>query len=143
MKQGICTAIGAVGSLITTLFGGWSTGIITLLIFMAVDYFSGLIVAGVFKASKKTTTGALESNTCFKGLCKKGMILLVVLVAYRLDVTICTNYICDGAVIAFICNETLSIIENAGLMGIPIPNIIKKAIDILQQKKDGGNNGNI
>ena len=143
MKQGICTAIGAVGSLITTSFGGWSTGMITLLIFMAVDYFSGLIVAGVFKASKKTTTGALESNTCFKGLCKKGMILLVVLVAYRLDVTIGTNYFCDGAVIAFICNETLSIIENAGLMGIPIPNIIKKGIDILQQKKDGGNNGNI
>ena len=143
MKQGICTAIGAVGSYIASLFGGWSTGLVTLLIFMAVDYISGLIVAGVFKASKKTETGALQSNTCFKGLCKKGMILLVVLVAYRLDVTIGTNYFCDGAVIAFICNETLSIIENAGLMGIPIPNIIKKAIDILQQKKDGGNNGNI
>ena len=65
------------------------------------------------------------------------------LVAYRLDVTIGTNYNFDGAVIAFICNETLSIIENAGLMGIPIPNTIKKAIDILQQKKDGEENGKI
>src|SRR5574344_2639865 len=138
MKQGICTVAGVLGSVVTTLCGGWSKGLITLLIFMAVDYFSGLVAAGVFKASKKTSTGALDSNTCFKGICKKGMMLLIILVAYRLDLTIGTNYFRDGAVIAFICNETISIIENAGLMGIPIPNVIKKAIDILQQKKDGG-----
>lgn len=149
MKQTLCTVLGAVGSYIASLFGGWSTGLVTLLIFMAVDYISGLIVAGLFKASKKTETGALQSNTCFKGLCKKGMALLIVLVAYRLDKTIGTNYIRDAVIIAFICNETLSIIENAGLMGIPIPNVITKAIDVLQQKnessvkKDGEENGKI
>lgn len=143
MKQGICTVAGVLGSVVTTLCGGWSKGLITLLIFMAVDYFSGLVVAGVFKASKKTSTGALDSNTCFKGICKKGMMLLIILVAYRLDLTIGTNYFRDGAVIAFICNETISIIENAGLMGIPIPNVINKAIDMLQKKKDGEENGKI
>ena len=134
MKNAICTAIGLVGSLITSLFGGWTASLTTLLIFMGIDYVSGLIVAGVFHKSPKTDTGALESRAGFKGLIKKIMILLFVLIGYRLDVAVGTSYIRDAVCIAFMCNELLSIVENAGLMGIPIPAVITNAIDILKKK---------
>ena len=128
--------IGILGALVTSLFGGWDTALITLLIFMAIDYISGLIVAAVFKKSPKTETGTLESRAGFKGLFRKGMILLIVLIACRLDLIMHTNFIRDAVVIAYIVNESISIIENAGLMGIPVPKAIIKAIDILKRKED-------
>lgn len=137
MKQGVCAAIGVVGGLIATLFGGWDEGLMTLVIFMAIDYIAGLIVAGVFHASRKTESGTLESRAGWKGLCRKCMTLLFVLVAYRLDITIGSDYIRDAVIIGFIANETLSIIENAGLMGVPLPEPIVKAIDVLTNKRKG------
>ena len=136
MKNGLCTIGGTVGGFIASLFGGWDTALATLLIFMAVDYATGLIVAGVFHKSQKTENGALESRAGWKGLCRKGTSLLVVLVAYRLDLVIGSNFVKDATIIAFIANETISIIENAGLMGAPIPAVIVKAIDVLKQKAD-------
>lgn len=134
MKDLTCTALGVIGSAITTAFGGWSTGITTLIIFMAVDYITGLLCAGVFKVSKKTKNGGLESRVGWKGLCRKGVVLLVVLVAYRLDLLIGTSYIRDAVIIGFCANELISIVENCGLMGIPMPAPIVKAIDILKSK---------
>lgn len=128
--------IGIVGATITTLFGGWSVGLTTLVIFMAVDYISGLLVAGVFKASPKSKSGALSSKVGYKGLCKKGMSLLIVLIAYRLDLLVGTNYIRDAVVIGFCVNELISIVENAGLMGIPLPPILIKTIDVLVNRED-------
>ena len=136
MKRIVCTVIGAVGSGIAALFGGWDTGLVSLLIFMGLDYISGLVVAGVFHKSNKTNTGSLESKTCWKGLCRKCMTLVFVLVSYRLDLIIGTNYIRDAVIIAFIANELISLVENAGLMGIPFPAVITKAIDILQKKSE-------
>lgn len=136
MKQFICTIIGAVGSGIAALFGGWDTGLVSLLIFMGLDYISGLVVAGVFHKSNKTNTGSLESKTCWKGLCRKCMTLVFVLVSCRLDLIIGTNYIRDAVIIAFIANELISLVENAGLMGIPLPAVLTKAIDILQKKSE-------
>lgn len=130
----ICIVFGAIGSAIATAFGGWDAGLVTLVIFMTLDYISGLVVAGVFKKSTKTETGALESKAGWKGLCKKCMTLIFVLVAYRLDIVIGTNYIRDAVIIAFIANELISLVENAGLMGVPMPDVITKAIDILQKK---------
>lgn len=134
MKEAICTVIGVVGSVIASIFGGWDTGLITLLIFMGVDYFSGLIVAGVFKKSPKTENGALESKAGWKGLCRKCMTLLFVLIAYRLDLIIGVNYIRDAVIIGFVANELISIVENAGLMGLPLPDVISKAMDVLTKK---------
>lgn len=134
-KIGICTVLGAVGSFIASLFGGWSMDFQTLLLFMVVDYASGLILAGVFKKSEKTKSGALSSNVGFKGLCKKIGILFCVLIAYRLDISIGTAYIRTAVIIAFIANEAVSIVENVGLMGVPIPPAILKAIDVLKNKK--------
>ena len=136
MKQFVCTVIGAVGSGIAALFGGWDTGLVSLLIFMGLDYVSGLVVAGVFHKSNKTDTGSLESKAGWKGLCRKCMTLVFVLVAYRLDLIIGTNYIRDAVIIAFIANELISLVENAGLVGVPLPAVITKAIDILQKKSE-------
>ena len=136
MKSGITTVIGVIGGMIASLFGGWDAALVTLIIFMGVDYVTGLIVAGVFHNSEKTKNGALESRAGWKGLCRKGVTLLVVLVACRLDLVMGSNFIRDAVVIAFIANETISIIENAGLMGIPIPTAIMRAIDILKNKAE-------
>lgn len=136
MKDMICAGIGAVGGWISWLLGGWDTAVVTLVLFMAIDYISGLAVAGVFHASRKTDSGALESRAGWKGLCKKAMTLLFVLVAHRLDMVIGTTYIRDAVVIAFVANELISIVENAGLMGVPMPAAIENAIDILQRKVD-------
>lgn len=137
MKNGICTIVGVVGSFIASLFGGWDTALVTLMFFMAVDYITGLVVAGVFHKSPKTDGGTLESRAGWKGLCRKGTTLLVVLVACRLDLIMGSNFIRDATIIAFIANETISIIENAGLMGAPIPGVLVKAIEVLKQKADG------
>ena len=140
MKQTLCAIWGLIGSAIASLFGGWDAGLATLLIFMAIDYVSGLIVAGVFHTSNKTNSGSLESRAGWKGLCRKCMTLLFVLVAYRLDLVIGTNYIRDAVIIAFIANETISLVETAGLMGIPLPAVIIKAIDVLQKKTEVNEN---
>ena len=136
------TMIGVIGGVIATAFGGWSTAMTTLLIFMGIDYITGLIVAGVFKESKKTATGALESYAGWKGLCRKGVTLLIVLVASRLDIVLGSTFVRDAVVIAFIANETISIVENAGLMGVPIPNVIIKAIDVLRSRAEEEENKN-
>ena len=136
MKDMICAGIGAVGGWISWLLGGWDTAVVTLVIFMAIDYISGLAVAGVFHASRKTDSGALESRAGWKGLFRKCVTLLMVLIACRLDMVLNTTFIRDCVVIAYIANETISIIENAGLMGIPIPSVIVKAIDVLKSKAE-------
>ena len=137
MKESIfVTIIGVIGGAISTVFGGWSASMTTLLIFMGIDYITGLIVAGVFNNSPKTNSGALESRAGWKGLFRKCVTLLMVLIACRLDMVLNTTFIRDCVVIAYIANETISIIENAGLMGIPIPSVIVKAIDVLKSKAE-------
>lgn len=138
MKAGILSAIGVFGSAIALLFGGFDAALETLVIFMAADYITGLIVAGIFHNSGKTDSGALESRAGWKGLCRKGATLLVVLVACRLDLMLGSSFIRDAAVIAFVANEAISIVENAGLMGIPLPMPVLKAIDVLKNKSESG-----
>ena len=113
MKDTICTAIGLIGGAIAALFGGWDTALQTLVIFMAIDYITGLVVAGVFHASPKTKTGALESKAGWKGLIRKGETLLIVLVACQLDAVIGGSFVRDAAIIGFSANEAISIVENA------------------------------
>ena len=134
MKNILCAIAGTVGSFIVSLFGGWDTGIGTLILFMVIDFLSGLAVAGVFHKSIKTESGTLESKAGFKGLCRKCMTLLFVLVAHRLDLSLGTPYIRDTVIIGFMANELISIVENAGLMGLPLPAALFKAIDILNKK---------
>ena len=136
MKNTICMVLGMAGALIANAFGGWDASLVTLVIFMAVDYVTGLIVAGVFHRSGKTESGALESRAGFKGLCRKGGVLLLVLVATRLDLILGVDFVRDAVCIGFTANELISIVENAGLMGVPIPKVLTRAIDVLQEKAD-------
>ena len=136
------TIFGIVGGIISSAFGGWDSALTTLVIFMGIDYITGLMVAGIFKRSGKTENGALESRAGFKGLCRKGVTLLIVLVACRLDMMIGTNFVRDASVLAFVANETISIIENAGLMGVPIPSVITRSIEVLKSKAKEQENEN-
>lgn len=134
MKETLCAVLGGIGGAIAGLFGGWDAAMITLLLFMGVDYATGLIVAAAGK-SPKSTNGHLSSLSGWKGLAKKAITLLLVLVAARLDVVLGTSYIRDAVCIAFMCNEVISILENAGLMGVPLPEALKSAVDLLQKKE--------
>lgn len=136
MKSTICAVFGVIGGGIAYLFGGWDSSLVTLLIFMLADYVTGLIVAGVFHKSKKTDTGNLDSRVGWKGICKKFVTLLFIIVAHRLDLQMGTLFIKDAVCIAFITNEALSLVENAGLMGIPIPKAIREAIAVLHKENE-------
>lgn len=126
--------IGMMGGAVSGLFGGWSGSLTTLTIFMSLDYLMGLIVAGVFHNSGKSENGALESRAGWKGLVRKCMTLLMALIGARLDMLIGTSFIRDGIVIAFIANELLSIVENLGLMGVPVPEILVRSVEVLKRR---------
>ena len=137
MKQMVTSLIGMFGSAVTVLLGGWDIALQTLLIFMVIDWITGgILLPVIFKKSPKSENGRLESRAGWKGLCRKGMTLLFVLIAVRLDLLMGTNYLRDAVCIAFIANEALSILENAGLMGMPIPEVLRQAIDILNGKAE-------
>lgn len=138
MKSWICAAGGAIGSFITYLVGGWDIAVITLIIFMCIDYISGWVCAAIFHKSQKTESGGYDSKVGFKGLLKKVMIILLIIVAHCLDNILGINYVRSGVCIAFMVNEGMSILENAGLMGVPLPNVITKALDVLESKSNKG-----
>lgn len=134
VKIMVCAMAGVIGTFIANIFGGWTEDMMTLIICMTIDFTMGLVLAGVFHKSNKSTNGALNSKAGWKGLCKKCISLVFVILAHRLDMLLETDYIRTTTIIGFIVNETISIVENAGLMGIPLPEVIIKAIDILKHK---------
>ena len=135
MKESICGFVGIIGAWIAGIFGGWTSALTTLAILMVADYITGLVVAGVFHKSPKTEQGGLDSNVGFRGLAKKCMILLFILVAHRLDIAMGTTYLKDAVCIAYILNELISLIENAGIMGVPVPKALQEAIEVLKGRE--------
>ena len=133
MKDEISTIAGLIGGFIATLLGGWDSALITLVTFMAIDFTTGLIAAALGK-SKHSWTGRLSSKASWYGLAKKFCTLLIIVVAVRIDILIGTTYVRDATCIGFCVNELLSIVENTSLMGVPYPDAIKKASDVLQKK---------
>ena len=130
--------LSALGAALTALFGGWDGNLTTLCIFMAADYLTGIVLAGVFHRSPKTEGGRLESKAGLKGLCRKGAMLLIVIVASRLDSTAGLNSVLrDGTIYALIANESISILENLGLMGVPLPRVLVQAIEQLRADNGG------
>ena len=125
--------VGLVGGFFTAIFGGWDSALVTLVVFMAIDFFTGIITA-MMKKSKHTESGGLSSKAGWFGLAKKVCTLMLIVVAVRMDILLNTNYIRDAVCISFCLNELLSIVENTSLMGIPYPPAIQKAIDVLQTK---------
>ncbi|HBB71944.1 MAG TPA: holin [Ruminococcus sp.] len=133
MKETFCLMIGAIGAGIASLFGGWDSALVTLIIFMGVDFATGLITGAMGK-SKHSKSGKLSSKAGWYGLAKKCSILMLIIVAVRLDILMGTNYVRDAVCIGFCVNELLSIVENTSLMGIPYPPALKNAIEVLQKQ---------
>lgn len=136
LKTLLCAAAGAAGGAAAWLLGGWDADIAVLIVFMAVDFVMGLLLAAVFGISSKSANGALESRACFKGLCRKITVLCCVMIGCQLDRMLGQHYIRTATIIGFSVNELISVTENAGLMGIPMPASLIKAIEILKSKDD-------
>ena len=134
MKQWLCTAFGVIGGTLAAAFGGWDAALAALLVCISVDYISGSIVALVFHKSSKSETGSYNSAYGLKGLCKKGLMLLFVLVAVQMDALMGADYVRDAVCIGFCSNEVLSIVENLGLAGVPMPQAVVNALEQLQKK---------
>jgi len=134
MKQTLCTALGLTGAFFSWAFGGWNTALTALVICICVDYISGSLVALVFHNSRKSASGTYNSAYGLKGLCKKGLMLLFVLVAVQIDRLMGADYVRDAVCIGFCSNEILSITENLGLAGVPMPQAVVKALEQLQKK---------
>ena len=117
---GVCT-------ILSFLFGDMEGLMIALIALIILDYISGVIAAAVEKR--------LSSEVGAKGIAKKIFMLLIVALANIVDI----NVIGDGhvlktvTVVFYICNECISLIENAGRIGVPVP---KKLLDVLEQLRD-------
>ena len=134
MKQTVCTILAMLGSALAAAFGGWDAALTALVVCIGVDYISGSIVALVLHKSTKSESGAYNSAYGLKGLCKKCMMLLFVVVAVQMDRLLGADYIRDAVCIGFCTNEVLSIVENLGLAGVPMPQAIVNALEQLQKK---------
>ena len=137
-KDLVLAGAAAAGSAAVNALGGWDRALQTLLFCMALDYLTGLVVAGVFRRSDKSGDGALDSRAGFRGLCKKGAELALVLVAVRLDLLVEETYARTAVLLFLIGNEGLSVLENLGLMGAPYPALLKNALSVLREQGDRG-----
>ena len=133
-KDMMCTILGILAASVVKLFGGWTPTLNIVLILMGIDLAAGFLVAAVFKKSPKSESGAASSSAMLKGICKKIMMIFLLAVAHQLDVALGVDYIMLAATYGFIANESLSIVENAGLMGIVKSDVIINAIEVLKGK---------
>lgn len=138
IKNCVLAAMAAVGTFVANALGGWDAAMKVLVALMVADYITGWLVAAVWHRSNKSATGALDSNAGFKGLCKKGGILLIIWVATLLDSAIGAAYVRTAVILFFIGNEGLSVLENLGLMGVPYPKFLNKMLEALQEQGDKG-----
>lgn len=126
------------GSAVIGALGGWDSALQTLIFCMAADYLSGMVVAGVFKRSDKSGDGTLDSRAGFRGLCKKGAELALVLIGARLDGLLGGGWARNAVILFLIGNEGLSVLENLGLMGAPYPAFLRDALEVLRDRGDAG-----
>lgn len=138
MKNTILATLATVGACISETLGGWDAAMKVLVFAMAADYLTGPLIAAVWKKSNKSETGALDSKAGFKGLCKKGMIFLLVWLGVLLDDALGVAYIRTAIILFFLGNECLSLLENLGIMGVPYPDFLRRALEAM---KDEGNEG--
>lgn len=126
-------AFAAVGGAVGWFIGGWDGFLYALIAFVVIDYLTGLLAAGVQKK--------LSSEVGFKGIAKKVTIFLLVGIANIVDVDVLQNgSVLRTAVIFFyLSNEGLSILENAGNIGLPVPEKLKSMLAQLKDKGDDTN----
>lgn len=142
MKEKVLQALAAAVGAIASFFCGLPPILLVLLAVMTLDYLTG-IICGIMGKSLKTEHGGLSSTTAFSGLLKKLLIIAIVALAYLLDHAVSLNVGVDFAAVSgatclwFIASEGISVIENAAQMGVPIPKIMRSALEIMKGKGDG------
>lgn len=142
MWKKVIEFLSAIGGAIASFFTTMPPLVYILIGVMSIDYVTGLI-CGAMGKSKKTETGYLASHEAWKGLLKKGVILLVVLLANLLDIAvskgagITIEAVMGATCLWFIASEGLSILENVASMGVPVPKVMINLLEIMRQKGDG------
>jgi len=121
------TITGIVGSVVTFAFGGWSQLLTFFLVAITVDYITGVA------ASLREGQG-LNSNTGFWGIARKVFMLFIIMLGHQMDLLLETDMIMSGAIYFYLANELISITENYGRLGLPLPQKIRDMIQILKQK---------
>lgn len=140
MKK-VSEVLAAIGGAIASFFVSMPPLVWILIAVMSIDYITGLITGAMGK-SNKTENGYLESHAALKGLLKKGLIILVVLLAALLDQAVSTGAgiqfeaVMGATCLWFIASEGLSILENVALMGVPVPKILLKLLEVMRAKGD-------
>ena len=142
MKDKILNVLAAALGAVISFFCGLPPVLVVLLVVMSLDFITGLIVACTGK-SPKTEYGGLSSSAAFVGLLKKIVILIVVALAHLLDYAVQSTTGIDFAAVSgatclwFVASEGISIVENAAIMGVPIPEQIKQLLEVMKGKKEG------
>lgn len=129
---------GTIGSLLINLIGKPTDDLIILIVLMIIDLIVGFLISAIWQKSSKTDSGKLSSSVMFKGIVKKFFTLVIVVIAYQLDILLAMNVIRHIVIIAFIVEEVLSITENIAITGIKIPTIITRALDVLEKEVKHG-----
>lgn len=132
----VMKALAAIAGALAGLFGEWNTALTILVIVMAMDYITGVIVAAMHR-SPKTEGGGLSSKVGFIGLARKGFMILIVLLATLLDRAVGNSAMVfqTAMVFYYIANEGLSILENADLMGVPFPTFLRERLESMREEK--------
>lgn len=138
IKNSALAALAAMGSGIAHALGGWDAALEVLVWMMVADYITGFLVAGLWQSSNKSETGALDSKAGFRGICKKVAMLGLVGLGVLLDDAMGSSYIRAAIMFFFIGNEGLSLLENLGLMGVPFPAFLRRALEALRENGDSG-----
>ena len=120
---------GTVGTILAFSFGGWSQVLSVFLIIIIIDYITGVL------AAIKTKSG-LNSKIGFWGLTRKALMFLVILIAHQIDLLIGNEIeaVKSGVIYFYMANELISITENYGRLGLPLPNQITRLIEVLKNK---------
>ncbi len=118
------------GAIVTYAFGEWNELLSLFLMAILVDYVTGIA------ASMKEHRG-LNSQVGYWGLARKGLMLLVIMLAHRMDILMGTDLMMTGAIYFYLANEFISIAENYGRLGLPLPSFLKQMIQVLRGKEEG------
>ena len=141
IKNGILAVFSVIGSFAANSLGGWDASLQVLIALMVTDYITGVLVAAVWHKSSKSSSGTLNSVAGFKGILKKCMILMLVWIGVLLDQALGSSYARTAVVLFFVGNEGISLLENLGLMGVPFPAFLRRALEALRDQGDKGKEG--
>lgn len=135
----VWAAAAVAGGAISAALGGWDAGAIALVVAMGMDYLLGIFM-GLAGKSPKSTNGGLASNIMFTGLLKKICELLIVWLMVVIEPVLGVDFLRDAAVTGYLVTETLSIVENMAVLGVPMPDIVTKALDLMRAKDSSASN---